>query len=572
MKIKKKYIFIIIVLIIAFLFFLLRNKKEAYDFVTVEKSDLIQEVNVTGRVEAADNVDLAFEKSGKVAAVNVAIGDSVTIGQSMVVLDYADLRAQLIQAEANQESVQAGLKQAEAIWKTEQANLTELKNGAKPEDIQLSETKAANAKKDLTDAEINLENVRKKAEINLTNLYDNVKDILNDAYLTVDDAVNKQIDDIFSNDNSDFPQLTISTSDSQAKIDAESGRAIARDTLVSFKSDIDNLNLDNSDQFLINGEIYLNSIRDFSNRLNDVVNHAVNISPTALNTYKSNINTARTNINASLSDINTQKQTIASQKITNENNITAAQAQVNNAQNNLDLAEKELILKKAGSTNEQIKAQEAKVEQAETNITSQNAKIKQAEAEIKSIQVQIEKMILKSPLNGIVTNQEAKVGEIVSANTPVISIISQNNFELKANVPEADIAKIKKDDPVKVSLDAYGNEVVFEAKITSIDPAERIIEGVATYRITASFINQDERIKSGMTADMDIVTAEKKDALVIPGRMIFKKGDKNFVRLLEIQGKKEIVKEQEIEPGLKGVEGKIEIVSGLKQGDKIVMP
>ncbi|MDD4996271.1 MAG: efflux RND transporter periplasmic adaptor subunit [Patescibacteria group bacterium] len=572
MKIKKKYIFVIIGLVIIILFVLLRNKEESHNFVIVEKSDLTQEVNVTGRVEAAENVDLAFEKTGKVAEVNVAIGDVVAISQSMVILDNADLKAQLTQAEANLESVRAGLNQARAMLETEQANLKELKNGAKPEDIQLSETKVASAEKTLVNEKINLENVQNKADVDLANLYDDVEDILNSAYFYADDAVNKQVDDLFSNDNSELPQLTISTSDSQAKIDAESGRLTIKNILISFKSDIDNFNLDNPEQFLINGEDYLNSIRDFLNRLNDVVNNAVNLSQTVSNTYKSNINTARVNINASISSINTQRQAITSQKNTNKNNIAAAQAQINTAENNLNLAKNELALKKSGATDEQIKAQEAKVEQAETNIVSQGAKIRQVEAEIKNIQVQIEKTILKSPINGTVTRQDAKVGEIISPNVSIVSVISQNDFGLKANVPEADIAKIKEDNLVKVVLDAYGNEVVFAAKITSIDPAEKIIEGVATYKITASFIDQDERIKSGMTADMDIITAEKKNVLTIPSRMVFKKDNKYFVKLLEIQEKKEVVEEREIEVGTKGTEGKIEVIGGLEEGDKIIMP
>ncbi len=572
MKIRKRYIFIVIAVIIVVFIVFQKNKKEPYKFVLAEKINLTQEVNVTGRVEAAENVDLAFEKTGKVAETRVVIGDQVKAGQLMVILDSTDLKTQLAQAGANLESVQAGLKQYQSVLETEQANLAELKNGAKPEDVQLSETKVANAEKTLIDVEINLENIKNKADVDLDNLYDDIRDVLNGAYFYADDAVNKQIDDIFSNDNSDSPQLTMSTSDSQAKIDVESGRITARDSLVSLKSDINNLNLSNSDRALINGEGYLSSIRFFLNRLNDAVNNAVNLSQTTLNTYKSNINTARTNVNSSISNINTQRQAITLQKVTNENNVVAAQTQINTAQNNLDLAEKELILKQSGATNEQVKAQETKVRQAEISIVSQQAKIKQAEAETDSIRTQIEKTVLKSPLDGIVTRQEAKIGEIISPNTPIVSIISQGNFELKANVPEADIAKIKEDDLVRVVLDAYGNDVVFEAKITNIEPAEKIIEGVATYRITANFLNQDERIKSGMTADMDIITAEKQDVLVIPGRTIFEKDNKNFVKILKIQGKKEIIEEREIKPGLKGSEGKMEIISGLEEGDKIITP
>lgn len=572
---KKKHIFIAILVIIFIVsyFYFSRGKEPSYDFTVVEKGDLIQKVNVIGRVEAAENVELAFEKTGKVAEVNVQVGDKTEKDQLLVVLDSADLKAQLIQSQASLESVQAGLKQYQAALETEQANLNDLKKGAKPEDIQLSETKVTNAKKTLTDAETNLESVKNKADIDLTNLYDDVGDILNSSYFYADDAINKQIDDLFLNDNSDSPQLTISTSDSQAKIDVEQGRVTVRNALASFKSEINGLTSSNSDQALLNAENHLNSIRYFLNRLNDVINSATNLSQTSLSTYKSSLNTARTNINSSISDINTQRQSIASQKIINENNIAAAKAQVNTAKNNLNLTEDELALKKAGATEEQIKAQEAKVKQAELNIVSQQAKIKQAKAEIENIKAQLDKTILKSPIKGVVVKQKAKVGEIVSPNTPVVSVISQADFEIKANVPEADIAKIKLDNSADATLDAYGNDVVFKVQIVKINPAETMIEGVATYEVTLTFEQKDERIKSGMTADIDILTEQKKDVLIVPSRaVIAKNGDKFVNVLIKDKEGKDTVSEIKVETGLKGSDGKIEIIKGLKTGEKVILP
>lgn len=574
MKIKKGYIFVILAaIIIAGYFYFSREKEPAYDFVIAQKGDLIQKVNVIGRVEPAENVDLAFEKSGKVAEVKVEIGDRTEKNQLLVVLDSADLKAQFIQSQASLESTQASLKQYQAALETEQANLDELKKGAKPEDIQLSETKAANAKKALTDAETNLENVKNKADIDLTNLYDDVGDILNDAYFYADDAVNNQIDNLFLNDNSDSPQLIISTSDSQAKIDIEPGRVTVRNALASFKSEINGLTLNNSDQALLHGENYLNSIRYFLNRLNDVINSATNLSQTTLSTYKSSINTARTNINSSISDINAQRQSIVSQKIINENNIAAAQAQVNTAKNNLNLAEDELALKKSGATEEQIKAQESKVKQAELNIVSQQAKIKQAKAEIENIQAQLDKTVLKSPISGVVVKQEAKVGEIVSPNTPVVSIISQADFEIKTNIPEADIAKIKLNNSADATLDAYGNDVVFKVQIVKISPAETMIEGVATYEVTLTFAQKDERIKSGMTADINILARQKKDVLIIPSRAVINKDGDKFVNVLvKDKDGKDMVSEVKVETGLKGSDGQIEIIKGLDIGEKAILP
>jgi len=574
MKIKKKYIFLILtIIIIVFLVYVsTKEKEQEYDVISIEKGDLIQEVSVIGRVEPIKSVNLAFEKSGRVAKVNIDVGDQVVMGQNLVELDNDDLIAQLAQDQAALESSQAGLKQYEAALDAENAKLDELKTGAKSEEIQVAETKVSNAEKTFIDAGVNLENVKDKADIDLLNLYEDVEDILNDAYFKADDAINKQIDALFSNDSSDNPTITFSTSDSQAKIDVEQGRVNVKRALSSLKTDIDDLSSLDLGQALVNGGEYLVIIRDFLNRLNEAINTATGLSSTVLSTYKTNINTARTNINTAITNINSQKQLIAAQKITNQNNINTAQTGINTAQSALTLVKDELILKRSGATDEQIRAQESKVKQAELNIVSQKAQVKQSRAKIENIQVQLNKTVLKSPINGVVIEQNAKVGEIISLNALVISIISETDFEIKANVPEVDIAKISLNNLAKVTLDAYGSDVEFETKVTNINPAERIIEGVATYQITLNFINKDERIKSGMTADVNILTAERKDVLMILNRTTFKKNGEKFVKLLINQEGKKIVEEVKIETGLRGVEGKIEIIKGLELGDQIILP
>ncbi len=571
---KKKYLFLILtVIIIVFLiYFFTKEKEQEYSVVSVEKGDLIQEVSVIGRVEPSKSVDLAFEKSGRVIKVNVDIGDQVIVGQNLVELDNNDLIAQLAQDQAVLESAQAGLKQYKAALDAEKAKLDELEVGVKLEEIQVVETKVSNAEKTLADARVNLENVKSKADINLLNLYNEVEDILNDAYFKADDALNTQIDDLFSNDSSINPTITFSTSDSQAKIDVEQGRVSVEQELLYFKADVDNLSSLDLDQALINGGEYLVTIRNFLNRLNEAVNTATGLSSTVLSVYKTNINTARANINTVITNVNSQKQLIAVQKITNQNNINTAQTGINTAQSALALANDELILKKSGATDEQIRAQESKVKQAELNITSQRAQIRQSQAKIENVQAQLAKTVLKSPINGIIVEQEAKVGEIISLNSLVLSIISETDFEIKSNVPEADIAKISLDNLAKVTLDAYGSDIEFDTKVTNINPAERIIEGVATYRVTLNFINKDERIKSGMTADVNILTAEKKDVLMIPSRTIIKKDGKKFVKLLIDQEGEKVINEVNIETGLKGSGGKIEIIKGLELGDQIVLP
>jgi len=577
---RKLIIFFILAVAVAGAIISFRRSKEPfYNFVVAQKGNLIQQVSVVGRVEPAKSVDLAFEKGGRVVEIMVRVGDEVSAGQTLVALDKSDLMAQLDQYQAALESSQAGLKQYEAAWQTQQAKLAELKAGAKPEEIKISETKVANAEKSLADARINLEDVKNKADIDLNNLYGDIKEILNDAYTKANNAVNQQIDELFSSDASDDPKITFSTSDSQAKIDAELQRVAVGKVLGIFKTEIDELPVSSSsnqeklDQALVNGKNHLMFIRNFLDCLNNAVNGAINLSATVISSYKGNINTAQTNLNTAISNINAQQQLITSQKITNQSGINAAQTQINNALNVLNLVQDELVLKKSGATSEQIRAQELQVKQAELNVSSQKAQVKQAAAAVESVQSQLSKMTLRTPIDGVITKQESKVGEIASPNVVLASVISQADFEIKANVPEVDIAKVKVGDLADVTLDAYSSDDIFKARVASINPAETIIEGVATYEIILSFIEKDQRIKSGMTADMDILTEKKENVLIIPSRAVANKNGGKFVEvLIENPDKKEIVSEVTVETGLRGSDGQIEIIKGIEPGDKVVIP
>jgi HlyD family secretion protein len=146
--------------------------------------------------------------------------------------------------------------------------------------------------------------------------------------------------------------------------------------------------------------------------------------------------------------------------------------------------------------------------------------------------------------------------------------MSDVKFEIEANIPEADIAKIKISNPAKITLDAYGSNVFFEAKVVKIDPAETIIEGVATYKTTLQFSGNDERVKSGMTANIDILTAKAENVIAIPQRAVAQKenGDK-IVKILKDDG---VVEERKVTTGLKGSDGNIEITEGIQEGEKII--
>ena len=547
-KISKIILTIVLVVVVAgataWFAFLKKPKQPEYTYITANKDVLTQEVSITGRIRPTQSVDLSFESAGRVSGVYADIGNTISMGQTLVALNSSELNSELAKYQAQLEA--------------EQVELTKLKKGTRQEEIDITQTTVNNAEKEVTEAEINLENVQNTANTNLNNLYDEVSDLLYDAYTTADDAVTKQTNEIFDDDSTDSPSLTFSTSDSQSRTDAEWQRVLSRDALSDLKTIIDNLSSEHTlqEQALTNAENYLVIIRDFLNRLNDSLNASIHTSATTINTYKGYVNTARANVIAEITSINSQQQLISAQKATNQQNISTAQSKITTAQNTLDSAKKQLTLKQAGSTIEQIQAQEAKIRQSEANIKNTESKIA--------------KNILYSPISGIVTAQEAKVGEIVSVNTIIVSVISDSDFKIEANVPEIDITKVKLGDTAKLTLDAYSTETPFEAEITAIDPAETIIEGVATYKVTLKFTEKDDRVKPGMTADVNILTAQKENVISIPARAVITQNGRKFVRILRTENGILAVEETTVKIGLRGSNGNVEILQGVKEGDKVI--
>ncbi len=573
-KNTKIYIILFIILIIVSgVFYLYKGKKSGFDqeIFTVKKKDLIQKVNVVSQVKAKESINLAFQTSGRVNEINFEIGEKIEKGDVIMELNNDQLNASLSQKRASLQSAQAVLNKYKSSLKSAQFKLEELRKGSKPEEIKVYESKVEQAKASLKTAQSNLKQVKNKAEVEINNLYDDVDSILNNAFLEADDAINYQIDAMFKNDNSEKPELTFTTSNSQAKIDIKSKRPEITKVVNELENNIDNNSTIEKEQSLESSKENLIEIRKFLNRLRDALNSAVGLSDTTLTTYKSNINTARSNINTVISNIETQQQLISSQKVVNENNIETAQNRVSEAEENLEVAKNNLKLTQSGATEEQIKIQQSNIEQARLNIESQKATIQQTKAEIQSILTSIQETKLISPINGILVKKKVNIGEVVSSNQIVALVNSEGQYEIEANVPEMDISKVQIGDKAEVSLDAYKEEV-FKAKVVEIAPAETIIDGLTTYETTLYFINENKKIKSGMTADVDIITEEKKNTLVVPGRVIIREDNKTFVKKLITNKKGEqTIKQVEVEVGIKGAIGEVEILKGLKQGDELIV-
>lgn len=499
---------VVLLAVIAFIAFG-RKKPSLSGTFTVTKGSVTSEVSVTGTVVPVQNIDLAFSQSGRINRVYAQVGDKVTEGEALLTLDNSDLAAQVAQAEANVQ--------------TQQANLANLEQGTRPEQVQIQRAAVA------------------KAEQDLANDYAGIFDILNDAYAKADDAVHNLTGPFFTNGDSSSPQLTFDVSDPQVKVNVVNLRMQATNALGSWKAELAPLSNGSATSTLLaaldSGQAHLSVIRSYLGSALDAVNSNSGLSDATAATYRANIYTGRTNVNNSYTALSNQEQAIASQA------IAVRQA---NDQLTLDLA---------GSTPDQIAAQEAQVAQAEANASYAESLLA--------------KTVLRAPFSGTVTKMDLVKGDVVAANAPAISLVGAGKFQIQAYVAESDIAKVAIGDTATVTLDAYGNGVIFTAKVVKIDLSQTVLDGVATYKTTLQFDTEDQKILPGLTANVDILNEKKEGVLYVPTRDINTQGATSTVKLVT-DPRKSTTRDAVIETGLRGSDGNTEVVSGLNEGDVIL--
>ncbi|MCB9798179.1 efflux RND transporter periplasmic adaptor subunit [Candidatus Nomurabacteria bacterium] len=434
-------------------------------------SDLVKEqdaVNVVGELEALEQVELRSQATGQVQYIGAKIGDPVKRGQVLLRLSNADLYAQLQQAYASIEDAQIGVEQTKTSLNQTQIKLDEMTSGARSEEKDIALTQVENAQKQLKVTE-------QKAKADLQDIYNDIPSFLNDIYISADDALNRQISSVFGNTqeySSDLPRLVFDSYNSQAKIDAEWGRHLARTKMNQFKQEIDALIPDNQQRYLYLAQArkYMASFLPFLEASVDATDAAIGLGETERNNYKGQINTARSTLNGLVTRIEDYIQRIDQQKIANQNAITAAQ-------NAVDLAIKQSTLTQAGTRQEQILSQQSMVEQGQLNVRASEARVRQAQANAALIQAQLAKTIITSPIDGTVAAMPLRVGDLATGGALVSAVVNTQGYQLKTYISSSDVAYVAVG--AKVYRQSDGAEVGEVTRVSpSIDPTRRKVEVV----------------------------------------------------------------------------------------------
>jgi len=563
---KKKSFWLILIILIGVIIYFASKSGEKIEYVTepVKRGDLRQTVSETGTVSPKSMINLNFKGNGTITQINVKEGDEIKAGDILARLDAGPIEIQVRQAQAN--------------LAIAQANLNKFLAGASEQDIKVSEEQVNNAL-------ITYENAKRDHEALLNKLASDIKNyeqaVINsrenlitslDKSLVAADYSLDVIKVIFDDINL---RPLFSVENHQYKVDADNyyDRAVielivaknyfnqARNTLAD--QDIDQA----VNQALKMLDVLGRSLNSTFLALGASLT-SFNFNDLALANYKSNVKLEQNNTTASVSSIQTTNQAFKNSQISLDTalknkqlNIANSKSAVDSALGAYNLAKAQLDLKKAAPR--------------QVDIAYYQAQVAQAQASLDFALTNLNDYIIRAPTDGLVVFVNNEVGEqigfgltdIATAAKPVIAMLGKSDFEIKVDVPESEIIKIKLGDLAEIILDAYGDEFVFPGNVVFIDIAETIIQGVVYYKVTVEMDETDKEIKSGMTANVDIITAEKEGVLFVPRRAV--KEGLEGLRYVEIlkNGQAERVN---VSIGLRGDEG-TEILSGLNEGQEVII-
>lgn len=207
----------------------------------------------------------------------------------------------------------------------------------------------------------------------------------------------------------------------------------------------------------------------------------------------------------------------------------------------------------------------------QSTVDTAQATYDQAKAGIAKTEALISQKLVRAPFEGDLGVRQVEVGQYLTAGTQIVSLTDLSVLYANMTVTEKQSSQIKVGQAVRIMVDAYPGRT-FDGKITTIEP--QIATDTRNIRVQATIQNPDSILKPGMFATATIVLPEKPPVVTIPetavdytlyGDSVFliteKKGD---------DGKSTLTAERTFVKTGNRIEGRVEILKGLKPGDRVV--
>ncbi|MEH2433916.1 MAG: efflux RND transporter periplasmic adaptor subunit [Nostoc sp.] len=255
------------------------------------------------------------------------------------------------------------------------------------------------------------------------------------------------------------------------------------------------------------------------------------------------------------------------------------------ARANLEEAKKRFSLVQSGTRTEEIAQRQAAVNEARAalilledgtrseEIVQRQAAVEAAKAQLKGVQVQLEDTIIRAPLSGIVTQKYADPGAFVTPTTSASASASATSssivavargLEILAQVPEADLGRIKPGQQVEIVADAYPDQV-FKGHVRLIAPEAVVEQGVTSFQVRVALNTGTDKLRSGLNVDLTFLGDRVNNALVLPTVSIVTEKGQTGVLVPDAKNKPQF---REVTIGAQ-IQNQTQILDGVKEGDRV---
>ncbi len=223
---------------------------------------------------------------------------------------------------------------------------------------------------------------------------------------------------------------------------------------------------------------------------------------------------------------------------------------------------------------EEVKAQEEALEVKRQDVKLAEAQVQSEMLALSDAQQRLRDTQVYAPMDGMVVDRRVQIGQIISSGisnvgggTTAMTIADLSRVFAVAHVDESDVGRLEVGQQAEITADAY-HDRRFRGKVVRIAPKGANVSNVVTFEAKIEILDEARRfLKPEMTANVEIVVADKEDAIVVPTDAVEPRGRRRVVSVRKADGG---IEEREVKVGASdGL--RYEILEGLQPGEEVVL-
>jgi HlyD family secretion protein len=230
----------------------------------------------------------------------------------------------------------------------------------------------------------------------------------------------------------------------------------------------------------------------------------------------------------------------------------------------LDAAEVALVA--ARSQNEQAQKLLADLQRIgkEQALKSAEGQKQSFEGKYHAAAAQLSYSEIKSPINGVVTDRPLYVGDVATANQPLLTVMDLSRLIAKGHIPQSEAAQLKAGNPAQLKVPGMDDPI--EGKITLVSPA--LDPGSTTIEVWVEAKKANPNLRPGITVQVAMTAKTVKGAVVVPAAAVYKnpEGNSNYVLVAGTDDKAHM---KPVRVGIRNGED-AQIASGINPGDPVI--